>query len=102
MAKQELTSHQNIGKHNSNDDTEFFIDITAEVCPLTFVRTKLLIERMAAGQIANIRLKGAEPLTNVPRAVCDLGHEVLSLAAENAAPSDADRWGVHLLRVRKR
>jgi TusA-related sulfurtransferase len=102
MADQELPPHQNIGKHNSKVDTEFFLDITAEVCPLTFVRTKLLIERMAAGQVASIRLKGAEPLANVPRAVRDLGHEVLSLTAEVAEPPAADRWGVHLLRIRKR
>ena len=49
----------------------------AEVCPLTFVRTKLLIERMEPGQTAEIRLKGAEPLANVPRAVAGLGHPVL-------------------------
>lgn len=46
---------------------------------MTFVRTKLLIERMAAGQTANIRLRGSEPADNVPRAVRDHGHEVLAL-----------------------
>ncbi|MEQ8195888.1 MAG: sulfurtransferase TusA family protein, partial [Rhodospirillales bacterium] len=53
------------------------LDITGEVCPLTFVKTKLLIERMAPGQIAEIRLRGAEPLENVPRSLGDLGHAVL-------------------------
>ncbi|MGZ8995818.1 MAG: sulfurtransferase TusA family protein, partial [Rhodospirillales bacterium] len=38
------------------DPVDFFIDITADVCPMTFVRTKLLIERMASGQTAEIRL----------------------------------------------
>ena len=26
------------------------LDITGEVCPMTFVRTKLVLERMAGGQ----------------------------------------------------
>lgn len=55
------------------------LDITADVCPMTFVRTKLCLEKMAPGETAIIRLKGAEPLENVPRSVRDHGHEVLSL-----------------------
>jgi tRNA 2-thiouridine synthesizing protein A len=58
---------------------DYELDITAEVCPMTFVRTKLLLERMASGETANIRLRGGEPLANVPRAVREHGHEVLRL-----------------------
>lgn len=49
---------------------------------MTFVRTKLLIERMKPGERAEIRLQGAEPLTNVPRSVREIGHTVVSLEAE--------------------
>lgn len=62
-------------------NADYHLDITGEVCPMTFVRTKLLLERMSPGQVANIRLRGGEPLDNVPRAVRDHGHEVLSLDA---------------------
>ena len=75
-----------------------YLDITREVCPLTFVKTKLLIERLSPGQTAEIRLKGAEPLENVPRSVREHGHEVLSLAPEDDA---TDGTGVYLLRIRK-
>lgn len=60
-------------------EADYQLDITAEVCPMTFVRTKLLLERMAPGQTASIRLRGGEPLDNVPRAVREHGHEVLRL-----------------------
>ncbi|MBM3557423.1 MAG: sulfurtransferase TusA family protein, partial [Alphaproteobacteria bacterium] len=43
------------------------IDITAEVCPMTFVRTKLALEKLPKGGVLEVRLKGAEPLKNVPR-----------------------------------
>ena len=75
-----------------------FLDISREVCPLTFVRTKLLIERMKPGQVAAIRLKGPEPLTNVPRAVTGLGHSVLALVPEDPA---AGPHAVHRLTLRK-
>lgn len=64
---------------------------------MTFVRTRLLIERMAPGETAEVRLKGAEPLENVPASVAELGHAVLGLAPENpdAAGKD-DPWRLHL------
>jgi TusA-related sulfurtransferase len=73
----------------------YVLDITRDVCPLTFVKTKLLLERMASGETAEIRLKGAEPLENVPRSVREHGHEVLSLAPD----ADSDSY---TLSVRKR
>jgi len=75
--------------------TDHRLDITSEVCPMTFVKTKLLLERMAPGEIAEVRLKGTEPRDNVPRSVRDHGHEVLALEAE----SDGETY---LLRIRKR
>ena len=58
------------------------IDITNEVCPMTFVRTKLRLERMKSGEVLAVRLKGEEPLKNVPRAARDEGHAVLGIEAE--------------------
>ena len=63
-------------------DAEYFIDITNDVCPMTFVRTKLMIEKMKPGERAEVRLQGAEPLDNVPRSVREIGHEILSLEPE--------------------
>jgi TusA-related sulfurtransferase len=82
---------------------DFFIDITADVCPMTFVRTKLLIERMASGQVAEIRLQGAEPLANVPRAVAAQGHQVIGVTAEDieAGAADPGPHPPHRLRLRK-
>lgn len=74
---------------------DHLLDITRDVCPLTFVKTKLLLERMSSGETADIRLTGAEPLENVPRSVREHGHEVLSLEPETDGP-------VYTLRIRKR
>lgn len=86
-------------KSKSTADADYFIDITAEVCPLTFVKTKLLIERMRPGEIAEVRLRGREPLENVPRSIRDHGHSVLGIEPEDGAQG---RFGVHRLRMRKK
>ena len=54
------------------------LDITGEVCPMTFVRTRLALDRMAPGQTLLVRLRGEEPVRNVPRTAREQGHEVLS------------------------
>ena len=64
---------------------EHFLDITDLVCPMTFVHTKLLIERIPVGAIAEIRLNAGEPLKNVPRSLREHGHEILSLMPEAGA-----------------
>ena len=58
------------------------IDITGEVCPMTFVRTKLKLERMLSGEVLVVRLRGEEPLRNVPRAARDEGHTILGIVPE--------------------
>jgi tRNA 2-thiouridine synthesizing protein A len=55
------------------------LDITGEVCPMTFVRTRLALDRMAPGETLLVRLRGEEPLRNVPRTAREQGHEVLAL-----------------------
>jgi len=81
-------------------NTEYFLDITAEVCPMTFVKTRLLIEKMGAGETAEIHLVGEEPIENVPASVLELGHLVLSLEpVENKV--DAGPNSIHCLKIRK-
>jgi TusA-related sulfurtransferase len=54
------------------------LDITAETCPMTFVRTRLALDRMVPGQVLKVVLKGAEPRANVPKTAGEQGHAVLA------------------------
>lgn len=83
---------------NQEKSTDIFLDITTDVCPLTFVRAKLCVERMNAGQTVEVRLSAGEPLENVPRSLQEIGHEIVDLRPENPDRPD----GPHRLRVRKR
>lgn len=64
---------------------DHFLDITDDVCPFTFVKTKLLMERMQSGEVAEVRLPSGEPLENVPRSVREEGYLVLSLEPDSDA-----------------
>ena len=68
------------------------LDITGELCPMTFVRTRLALDCMRPGETLRVRLRGEEPLRNVPRTAREQGHEVLSLE------TGADGVSVLLLR----
>jgi tRNA 2-thiouridine synthesizing protein A len=69
------------------------IDITRDICPMTFVRTRLALDKMAPGETLLVTLKGDEPLRNVPRTAVEQGHEVLS------QETDAD--GISRLLIRR-
>ena len=85
---------------NLGDKVDRFLDITDEVCPMTFVKTRILIERMAVGEIAEVRLTGEEPLKNVPESVAELGHAILSLDPEAGNPPSSQAiWRLRLRKV---
>jgi len=80
-----------------SNQANYTLDITGEFCPMTFVKAKLLIEKMSDGDIVEIRLKGREPLRNVPKSIAELGHAILALQPEEGENGD----GIHRLWVRK-
>ena len=80
-------------KERVESAADYFLDITSDVCPMTFVRTRLLVEKMAPGEVVEVRLVGEEPLRNVPESLAELGHEILAL--------EPDTDGTHRLWVRK-
>lgn len=78
---------KNSSSESENPNIEYFLDITTDTCPMTFVRTKLLLEQMRSGELAEIRLMGKEPTENVPRSVAQQGHAVLSMDPEQSVES---------------
>jgi tRNA 2-thiouridine synthesizing protein A len=52
------------------------LDVTGLRCPMTWVRTKLALERLAAGETLEVRLPPGEALESVPRSALEAGHDV--------------------------
>jgi tRNA 2-thiouridine synthesizing protein A len=65
-----------------NNKVNSQIDITKEICPMTFVKTKLKLETMSSGQVLEVTLREGEPLINVPTSVEQEGHKVLDIHRE--------------------
>ncbi|MBI4498021.1 MAG: sulfurtransferase TusA family protein [Chloroflexi bacterium] len=55
------------------------LDLRGEVCPYTFVRSKLMLEEMEVGQILRVVLDHLPAVDNVPRSFQNEGQEVLGV-----------------------
>ena len=60
------------------------IDLRGEVCPYTFVKSKLALEEMAVGQVLRILLDYRPAVDNVPRSLAVQGDRVLEVRQINS------------------
>ena len=87
------------------------VDLAGEICPFTFVRTKLALEQLAIGGVLRVVVDHEPAIRNIPRSAREWGQEVLGVAelaaaaATTAAPGDAApaastgrRWAIDLRR----
>jgi tRNA 2-thiouridine synthesizing protein A len=57
------------------------LDLRGEVCPYTFVKTKLRLEELDSGQDLTILLDDSAATANVSKSLKSEGHEILNLKA---------------------
>jgi TusA-related sulfurtransferase len=57
------------------------LDVTKEHCPMTFVKTKIELNKLQKGDMLHVKLLEGEPLENVPRSAKEQGFNVLSVMA---------------------
>jgi tRNA 2-thiouridine synthesizing protein A len=53
------------------------LDVTKDTCPMTFVRARLRLDMMRAGEMLEIHFKGEEPRLNLHRSLTEQGHTVI-------------------------
>lgn len=53
------------------------IDLKGEVCPYTFIKSKLAIEEMEPGQVLRVVVDHLPAVTNIPRSMEAEGHTVV-------------------------
>jgi tRNA 2-thiouridine synthesizing protein A len=56
------------------------LDITMNNCPMTFVKTRLELQKLNKGDILEVLLRDGEPLENVPPAVKEHGYNILDIS----------------------
>ncbi len=62
----------------NTDVQKRILDVTTDTCPMTYVRTRLALERLFPRDIRQVLVRGEEPLANIPRMAENQGHIVLS------------------------
>ena len=70
------------------------IDLTGEVCPYTFVKSKLALEEMIPGQLLRIVVDHLPATKNVPKSMENEGNEVVDVSQV----SDSD-WQIVIRKV---
>ncbi|GAN78531.1 sulfurtransferase TusA family protein [Acidisphaera rubrifaciens] len=58
------------------------VDVMADICPMTYVRTRLALDAMQPGQVLRVWLRGEEPRRNVPETAAAQGHTVLAVETD--------------------
>lgn len=67
------------------------LDVRAYACPLTWVKTKVALERLAVGDLLEVWLRAGEPLESLPRSAQEDGHRLVSLEPLAGGPDQAFR-----------
>ncbi len=69
------------------------LDLKGEVCPYTFVKTKLKLEELESGEELCVTFDHAPAVENVPRSLKNEGHKIMGI----------EQKGEHLwiVRIRK-
>ncbi len=70
------------------------LDLTGEVCPYTFVKTKLKLEELESGDELTVILDHAPAVENVPRSLKNEGHKILSIEQQGD-----NLWKVRIKKV---
>jgi TusA-related sulfurtransferase len=63
---------------NQKIEAKIELDLRGVICPYNFVKTKLKLDTMSAGEILAVILDDGEPIKNVPQSVKNEGHTILT------------------------
>jgi len=77
----------------SSGDRE--IDLRGEVCPYTFVRTKLALEEMVVGAVLAVLVDHEPATVSIPKSAREWGQEVAAVE-----PAGAGHWRITLVKRR--
>lgn len=64
------------------EKTEATLDLRGVMCPINFVKTKLKLEMMDAGEVLEVILDSGDPIQNVPKSIKEEGHRIIEVKKE--------------------
>lgn len=70
------------------------LDITRDHCPMTFVKVKLALSKLEAGDLLEVTLRGDEPFVNIPRSAEEQGHRIVTVEGSGEAAKIVIQKGI--------
>jgi TusA-related sulfurtransferase len=70
------------------------VDVRAFSCPITWVKTRMALERLQLGDRLEVLLREGEPLRNLPGSASEDGHRVVAI--EPVPGEAAGSWRILL------
>ena len=61
---------------NMKNKEKILLDITNDKCPITFVKTKIALEKLKSDQYLNVYIKKGEALDGLPSSLEELGYKI--------------------------
>ena len=55
------------------------LNLKGEICPMTFVKTKLAIEKLNSGERIKVIFNSSEAKINVPKSLKELNYKVIAI-----------------------
>lgn len=87
--------------------TVYELNLRGVACPMNFVKTKLFLDKMQAGEVVKVLLDPGEPVESVTTSICQEGHEILNSAPMSpegevlASGANPEPLGFFCLTIRK-
>lgn len=75
-----MTSLQKIETNQTSE--KVLLDLRGTPCPINFVRTKLKLAQLSAGQLLEVWLDGGEPIEQVPHSLAMEGYTKQDIVEE--------------------
>lgn len=66
---------------DADDDAPSVVDLAGEICPFTFVRTKLALEALPIGALLRVIVDHEPAIRNIPRSAREWGQEIVAVTA---------------------
>ncbi|MAR78728.1 MAG: response regulator SirA [Rhodospirillaceae bacterium] len=73
---------------------KYFIDVTQEICPITFVKVKIKLESMPSGKTLEVKCRGKEAFENISKSALINGYKVDS-------KEQSENFENNLIRIKK-
>ena len=54
-----------------------FLDLTKYKCPITFIKTKIALEKLHKDQFLTVKINEGEDLNNMPESLKEIGFKII-------------------------